>query len=99
MIIKTKKKSETDWAGDLFDKAVDADFDPSVVDNIKDDTWLEKPRSSFHFLTSRKFLGIDPFPVQAKIITEFFEDFCTHCTDIHFWNRIRVDTPDRKSVV
>lgn len=78
--------------GELFDKALDADLDYSVIDNLDDD-WIEKPRNIFNFLISRKFLGIDPFPMQVKILTELFEDYCPKCTDMHFWKGIRADTP------
>lgn len=79
--------------GALIDRALEHDLDPSVIDQL-DDKWIEKPHNVFHFLVSRKFLAIDPFPMQVKILAGMCEDVCLTptCTDLDFWNSVKADT-------
>jgi hypothetical protein len=77
--------------GALLEKAVADDLNPGAIDDL-DDAWLPRPPNIFTFLTSRKFLSLDPFPMQVKILTELFEQYCPKCTDMDFWRKVRVDT-------
>jgi hypothetical protein len=81
-------------AGDLINKALRHDLDASVLEAF-DDSWMPRAKNVYDWCTNRKFLGIDPFPMQMYLMLELFEDYCPDCSDMVWWRDggLKVDSP------
>lgn len=90
----TKADPVTFDADDLIKKALRHDLDASVLDAF-DDSWLPRAKNVYDWCTNRKFLGIDPFPMQMYLMLELFEDYCPECSDMQWWHGggLKVDSP------
>ena len=85
------KLDYVDDSDDFFDPVkiledfVRSRFDYSVLDFI-DESDFKPAKNVFEFLTSKKFLGIDPYPRQLQVCLHLFADYCPVCSNPDFVN-------------
>jgi len=80
-------------ADDLINKALKHDLDASVLEAF-DDSWVPRAKNVFQWCIDRRFLGIDPFPMQMYLMLELFEEYCHTCSDMVWWTTgLKVDSP------
>jgi len=76
---------------DLVENIISQDYDSRIFQLI-DDRDIPKATNPVKFIISKKFLGINVFPMQLKIFLEFFSGYCPFCSDTKFIKNIAVDT-------
>lgn len=76
---------------DLVENIISQDYDSRIFQLI-DDRDIPKATNPVKFIISKKFLGINVFPMQLKIFLEFFSAYCPFCSDTKFIKNIAVDT-------
>ncbi len=84
-------EEETFSPVELVENIISSDYDARVFQLI-DDRDIPKCSNPVKFIISKKFLGIDLFPMQLKIFIEFFSAVCAWCSDMKYLKNIKVDT-------
>jgi len=90
---RSRKDARPFDPSELIKEALKHDLDSSVLNEF-DDRWVPKAKNIYDWCVNRKFLGMDPFPMQMFLMLELFEDYCPWCSDMEWWrNQLQVDTP------
>lgn len=77
---KTIKKLEGFRPSDIFDELKNADFDPSIFDQI-DERDIPKAPNFLEWVVSPKYLNTRILPRQVEIGTKLLADWCPDCSN------------------
>jgi hypothetical protein len=81
----------------LITEVEEADFDHTVLDELKGERDFKSAPNIVKFITEQKYLnlGQPPFPKQVELLAKVVEEWCPNkrCTDKQFWRHVPVDVP------
>ena len=70
-------------------QAIASDLDPAIFNKI-DEREIPRAKNWFEFVTSKQYLGANPFPRQTQFALHLFAEYCPNpgCTDLSLVNNL-----------